>query len=167
MIGNRLTIHDVPTFVVKVGKTNKRRVDGKALSAIIRRAAQLDPDFAMTELVNGWARPKGKRKAGGERDEDGGQSASAAFAFGQVAGRIEQALDDFDIPWRAVPPAVWKRAIGLRGDKDASRALACQLFPLSAQLFARKKDDGRAEAALIAYYCSRVTLAPLPDQLAR
>ena len=36
--------------------------------------------------------------------------------------------------------------------KDQSRALASNLFPQSAYLFKRVKDDGRAEAALIAYY---------------
>ncbi len=34
--------------------------------------------------------------------------------------------------------------------KDKSRALACRYWPDSAKLFSRAKDDGRAEAALIA-----------------
>ena len=34
--------------------------------------------------------------------------------------------------------------------KDASRAEAIRRWPAQAELFARKKDDGRAEAALIA-----------------
>jgi hypothetical protein len=35
-------------------------------------------------------------------------------------------------------------------DKDASRAAAIQRWPARAELFSRKKDDGVAEAALIA-----------------
>ena len=149
--GDALCVWDVPTYTVQVGKSMKRRVDGKGLARIIRSASVLGVDLACTELVNGWARPKGDPKSDGS-----GQSASAAFAFGQVAGRIEQALDDFDIAWRAIPPATWKKRLGLRGDKDASRSLACQLFPKHSKHFSRKKDDGRAEAALIAYYARQV-----------
>jgi hypothetical protein len=49
-------------------------------------------------------------------------------------------------------PACWKRAVGLPPgrDKDASRAAAIQRWPAKAELFSRKKDDGVAEAALIA-----------------
>jgi crossover junction endodeoxyribonuclease RuvC len=50
-----------------------------------------------------------------------------------------------------VLPAIWKRKLGLLGkDKEASRLKAQKLFP-SASL-SRKKDDGRAEALLIAEY---------------
>jgi crossover junction endodeoxyribonuclease RuvC len=47
-------------------------------------------------------------------------------------------------------------------DKDTARTRAIELWPSHAQLFARKKDHGRAEAALIArwlYEQSRVTVA--------
>jgi hypothetical protein len=49
-------------------------------------------------------------------------------------------------------PPTWKRAIGLPPgrDKDASRAAAIQRWPARAELFSHKKDDGVAEAALIA-----------------
>jgi crossover junction endodeoxyribonuclease RuvC len=40
----------------------------------------------------------------------------------------------------------------LTSDKDAARGVAIQRFPAMAGAFARKKDDGRAEAALIALY---------------
>ncbi len=44
----------------------------------------------------------------------------------------------------------------LSADKDASRAMACRLFPRHSALFARKKDDGRSEAALLAMYGARL-----------
>jgi crossover junction endodeoxyribonuclease RuvC len=51
-------------------------------------------------------------------------------------------------------PPVWKRAIGIPpgkdGAKDAARSEAIRRWPGQAGLFARVKDDGRAEAALIA-----------------
>ena len=39
---------------------------------------------------------------------------------------------------------------GREGAKDAARAEAIRRWPNNAALFARVKDDGRAEAALIA-----------------
>lgn len=76
--------------------------------------------------------------------------ASASFSFGHGTGVITGVLAALDAPTRLVKPAVWKKAVGLGRDKDASRAAAVGLWPASSALFARKKDDGRAEAALIA-----------------
>lgn len=56
------------------------------------------------------------------------------------------------VPTNEIPPGAWKKHFSLSGDKDASRAYASSVFPDQAHLWARKKDDGRAEAALIAYY---------------
>jgi crossover junction endodeoxyribonuclease RuvC len=54
------------------------------------------------------------------------------------------------IPARFIAPASWKRAVGLHfGSKDA-RAEAIHRWPGQAALFARAKDDGRAEVSLIA-----------------
>jgi hypothetical protein len=45
----------------------------------------------------------------------------------------------------------WKKANGLvKKPKSASRGLAMELWPDAAPLFKRVKDDGRAEACLIA-----------------
>jgi hypothetical protein len=41
-------------------------------------------------------------------------------------------------------------APGKAGAKDAARSEAIRRWPVKAALFARQKDDGRAEAALIA-----------------
>ena len=38
--------------------------------------------------------------------------------------------------------------------KEQCRPMALRLFPTCAEQFARKKDPGRAEAALLAYYVS-------------
>lgn len=43
-----------------------------------------------------------------------------------------------------------------RDQKTVSRERAAELFPSHADKFSRAKDDGRAEAALIAEYCRRV-----------
>jgi hypothetical protein len=70
----------------------------------------------------------------------------------QAFGELKACLFFAGIPTNEVPPAAWKKHFGLSTDKDASRAYASSVFPDQAHLWARKKDDGRAEAALIAYY---------------
>ena len=75
-------------------------------------------------------------------------------------GAIQMALAVHGHDVRYVTPAVWKRHFGLifpKGTpkaqiKAASRALAQKRFPALADLFKRVKDDGRAEACLIALY---------------
>ena len=57
-----------------------------------------------------------------------------------------------DMPCFDVRPAEWKKALNLNSSKDASREKASQFFPGSADQWALKKHDGRAEAALIAWY---------------
>ena len=61
------------------------------------------------------------------------------------------------IPLVLVTPAVWKKALGLKGGpdgKEPSRARALELFPHGHVHFARKKDHNRAEAALLALYAA-------------
>jgi crossover junction endodeoxyribonuclease RuvC len=76
-----------------------------------------------------------------------GEGAVGAFAFGRSRGVIEGVLAAAGVPCQFL-----KRAVGLPPgrDKDASRAAAIQRWPARAELFSRKKDDGVAEAALIA-----------------
>jgi len=54
------------------------------------------------------------------------------------------------MPYTPVRPVVWKKAFSLGKDKEASRLRAQQLFP--AADLRRKKDHGRAEALLLAWY---------------
>jgi crossover junction endodeoxyribonuclease RuvC len=81
-----------------------------------------------------------------------GQGVASSFAFGYAAGLIEGLLSGLSIPLTFFAPAVWKRALGLTADKGAARARAMQAFPLSAGQFARVRDAGRAEAALLALH---------------
>jgi len=81
-----------------------------------------------------------------------GQGAPATFRFGQGYGAIQMALAAHSIPTQYVTPAKWKKHFGLSKDKGVSRGLAQQRFPQIADQFNRVKDDGRAEAALIALY---------------
>ena len=62
-----------------------------------------------------------------------------------------------------VSPQTWKKVmlkdLGDKG-KDAARWRAGQLFPSAAALLSRKKDDGRAEAILLAEYLRRTRRGP-------
>jgi crossover junction endodeoxyribonuclease RuvC len=79
------------------------------------------------------------------------QGASSGFKYGRAVGALEAAAALCGIPLTIIEPSAWKKFHGLRGkDKEPSRQRALQLFPAAHALFARKKDHGRAEAALIA-----------------
>jgi crossover junction endodeoxyribonuclease RuvC len=131
-----LVVEDIPTLALTRGGKAKRDVNVPELARIIDAA---QPDRAFIEAVSSMP----------------GQGVSSVFKFGEVLGIIRGCLAF--VPTASVPPAVWKRAMGIPSGsgKDASRALATNLFPRHSSLFARVKDDGRAEAALLAVYGAR------------
>ena len=74
--------------------------------------------------------------------------ATMAFNYGVLLGALA---------WRSIPvievvPAKWKAALNLSSSKNASREQASRIFPDDAHQWKRAKDDGRAEAALIAWW---------------
>ncbi len=82
-----------------------------------------------------------------------GQGVSSMFSFGRAAGIAEGVAAALRLPTQRVTPDTWKRRARLTGkDKDAGRALAIALFPEVAAELARKRDGGRADALLLAYY---------------
>jgi crossover junction endodeoxyribonuclease RuvC len=81
------------------------------------------------------------------------QGASSGFKYDRAVGAIEAVIECCEIPLTIVEPTAWKKFHQLRGgDKEAGRQRALQLFPSAHALLARKKDHGRAEAALIALF---------------
>jgi crossover junction endodeoxyribonuclease RuvC len=79
------------------------------------------------------------------------QGSSSGFKYGRATGAIEAVLTCCEIPMTVVEPSIWKKFHRLRGgDKEGARQRALQLFPTAHAMLARKKDHGRAEAALIA-----------------
>jgi len=71
-----------------------------------------------------------------------------------AAERSEHTCAAVGVPVQFLSPPAWKRAIGLpagrNGAKDAGRSEAVRGWQAKVALFARVKDNGRAEAALIA-----------------
>lgn len=83
---------------------------------------------------------------------------AGAFNFGRSAGVVHGVLGAMGVPMELVSPNVWKGATGLRKlvgetqdqNKTRARELASKLWPSNVAEFKRVKDDGRAEAALLA-----------------
>jgi crossover junction endodeoxyribonuclease RuvC len=110
----------------------------------------------LDEIVHNWIDPLADAPYGTAVIEDvharPGQGVSSMFSFGRSLGVAEGVLAGNGLSLRYVSPAKWKKALGLSSDKGASRRRAIELWPEHAKAFARVKDDGRAEAALIAWW---------------
>lgn len=101
---------------------------------------QYSPHVAVIEAVS--ARP--------------GQGVVSMFSFGKSFGMAIGVIGAMKITTHFVTPQTWKKHYRLSSDKEECRARALQLFPACAEAFARKKDHGRAEAALIAKYGAEI-----------
>lgn len=127
-----LTVHDMP---VVPGSKGKNELNLHQLATLLA-PRDTDPVVAIIEKVS--AMPN--------------QGVSSTFRFGEGYGALQAMLVGHGYPLHYVTPSNWKKHFGLTSDKGTSRGLASKRFPQSAHLFARVKDDGRAEAALIALY---------------
>ncbi len=131
--GDLIEVVDMPTLLDGTG--GKRAINPVLLA---RQIEAWKPERAFCEFVA--ARP--------------GEGPVGAFAFGRCRGAIEGVLGALNTPVTMIAPAWWKRRVeipaGKDGAKDAARSRAINRWPDKAILFARKKDDGRAEACLIA-----------------
>lgn len=134
---NNLEMVDMPVVEVKRGTRLVRQVSAPLL---VEALANKDIDCAVVEKVG--AMP--------------GQGVSSMFAFGRAAGVVEGVIAGLRIPLTHVTPQEWQKGMRVVGGKDGSRSRATQVFPNQASLFARKKDDGRADAALMAAYGTKL-----------
>ena len=121
---------DMPTITTGT----KREIDEVELARVIDAAGVISA--AVLEKV-------------GVRPGEGGVG---AFTFGRGYGLLRGILRAHFIPIVDVTPQTWQRGLGIKAGagKDASRAVAKQTYQHQAGLFARVKDDGRADAVNIA-----------------
>lgn len=133
--GKLVHVFDMPSVEIMSGGKAKRRVSPEMLAAELRLYADQGA-VAYVEQVG--AMP--------------GQGVSSMFAFGQAFGIVLGVMAGLAIPTQTVTPAKWKKDLKLNGGKDASRAKAAQIWPAHAGEFKRVKDDGKAEAGLIAVW---------------
>jgi crossover junction endodeoxyribonuclease RuvC len=104
--------------------------------------------------IREWLAPHAPQHAFIERSQAmPQQGSSSGFKYGRAVGAIETVITCCAIPLTIVEPSIWKKFHRLRGgDKEQARQRAMQLFPAAHALLARKRDHGRAEAALLALF---------------
>lgn len=134
--GDELEVYDTPVAVVK--GTRREYLVGSMASLLATRTG------GKAALEAGIPMPR--------------QATNTTYLMGRGGGLWEGLLAASGMTYDLVPPQRWKKAMGIppRSDKGASRVLASRLFPACAHLFARVRDDGRAEAALLAMYRKRI-----------
>ena len=133
-----LRVVDMPTVEIDRGGKARREIDVAALADLLRA---IDGGQAWIERVA--ARP--------------GQGVASMFSFGRGVGQVEGVLAALRVPVSYVTPQAWRKTLRVPDGKDGSRLRASQIMPAYAGEWRRAKDDGRAEAALIAMYGLQAT----------
>lgn len=134
---------DMPTLLLT---GTRQKVNAAELGKIISRWVDLPGLTALLEQVG--AMP--------------GQGVSSMFGFGMSYGIVQGVLGALQIPVTFVTPQAWKKRAGIpaKAEKDFSRTIAQQLYPLAS--LDRKKDVGRADAILIARFGLNNTATTTP-----
>lgn len=129
--GEELIVHDMPL----ISNGTKDIIDEVSLAQLV--------DANSTKIKHAYIEKVGAMPQ---------QGTVSMFSFGEAYGLIKGIIAAHYIRRTLVRPQDWKKALSIPKDKDQSRLRAKELFPNYARYFERKKDEGRAEAALIAYY---------------
>lgn len=145
---------DIP--VIEDG--TQRYVSARTLMRDLRQLSS----FVKVATIEGVQAMRSYRPAGDYQKDGGdkeGWGASVNFKLGRAVGAIESVVDCAGLSVVRVAPVTWKRHFELiKQDKEASRQLALKLFGPHESLD-RKKDHGRAEAALMALWSMQVMAA--------
>jgi len=132
--GSELIIWDMPIF-------KKEKGNDLDIHKLLKIFAEAEADHMFLEKTVAMPKLSGK----------------SAYSMGKSEGAIIATCIGQDMPYTLVRPLEWKKSMVCPADKDAARQRASQLFPAYAHNWDRKKDDGRAEAALIAMYGFRMS----------
>ena len=124
---------DTPTLTLHTSRGTRQEYDVPGLVALLAPSAGSQTHVSIEEAQ---AMP--------------GQGTRSMFTIGVGFGVWLGILGALGLAYTRIRPGVWKRALGLSGDKEQARLRAMQLFP--AADLRRKKDHGRAEALLLAWY---------------
>lgn len=134
LLGERLTVFDMPT---RQRSNGRRELHQHVLASYVERYVSRFKAIAAIEKVAAMT---------------GREDAASMFQFGRSFGIPLGILAANQITVFETPPAVWKAKFGLGRDKKESLIMARQRFPKHRRYFERVKDNGRAEAALIAQW---------------
>ena len=134
-----LHLFDMPTLRVTPG-SNKRTLDAFALAQFMDKHCA---DVVVTLAIIEHAQPRP------------GEGTTQSHANGRNWGVAYGITTAQFVPLEVAYPHVWKRAMQCPKAKDGARARASQLLPEHVSNWQRVKDDGRAEAALLALYAEK------------
>ena len=79
------------------------------------------------------------------------QGVVSMFSFGRALGTVEGVIHAAGLRLERVTPAIWQRATGASGLRDP-RGRTLELMPRARGLLERKRDIGRADALLMAFW---------------
>jgi crossover junction endodeoxyribonuclease RuvC len=135
--GALVNVYDTPVLTLKTG----RQLDEYKLAALV--------DEWGSNLSEAWIERANAHPHGG---------VTSSFTSGRGYGQLRGIICANFVPLHDVGAAMWKRALGVTGDKDESRKAASAIWPKEGFRWPLKKHHGRAEAALIAVYGRRAWL---------
>lgn len=145
--------HDMPTISVDTSDGGKRNeVDGRELHRILGalKCAELIAPIGVyiERQQHNMGRPT-KTKPG--RTDSPFTAFTIGKNYGKVLACVELLFPDEHI--KIVHPVSWKGRAGLKGNPDKAASIPCALKNLeTGNYLTRKKDHGRADAMLIAFY---------------
>lgn len=132
-------VADIPTLEIPGTGRTKRVVHGYALAVLLRKMVPAE-ESAIVVLEDVHAMPSNVSGSG------------ANTSLMHSKGVIEGVLSVLRMDVRLVNTQRWKRHFGLDADKAKALTIARTLYPDLALELSRMKDDGRADALLMAHY---------------
>lgn len=137
---NYLCMRDLPVRWKLVNQKKRFEVDTAALLA----------------LIQSWTHARFETVIIEEPHAMPGAGATSQFNFGVTCGRLFGLVECLQMVDQIlyVDPSSWKQAMQCPADKNRARARAVELFPDYKEQFARPSDEGKAEAALLAFYAA-------------
>lgn len=144
LLGATTLVGDLPVFQAQHGRTAKTRaeLDLHHLRALL---GGVHVQHVFIERVA--ARP--------------GQGVTSMFRFGEACGALYGLTVGLGLSVSFITPRAWQGFHRIGPSPDAARQRAVQLYPELATQFARKRDQHRADALLLAVY-GRQSLLPAP-----
>jgi len=146
-LGYLVEVFDTPTMQVDSSGKVRNKYNAAAMAELLAPYISIPPyptGRALVILESVHSMPK--------------QGVASSFTFGEGLGIWKGIIAAYRLPLELPSPQRWKKLMmaDMGKDKDASRLKAIQLFPVIAEKLSRKKDDGRAEALLMAEYGRRL-----------
>ena len=131
--GALVALWDVPVLTLRTSRGTRQEYDVPGLVRLLAPYTDSQPHVLIEEAQ---AMP--------------GQGTRSMFTIGLGFGVWLGILGALGLAHTRIRPAVWKRRLRLTSDKEQARLRAMQLFPRAD--LRRKRDHGRAEALLLAWY---------------